>query len=180
MSENNDFDVPRSKDYVYGEVAPPAFNEKVKIFWGPNQPTLYPNYAPAGGSVHKWRTEHLNIPRVVRFIYNGPDKYEANQWPVTDPGTGGPDDIQHRVIYVGPHDIPGLLLIGWDVFLNGNRVYNGSSTGILRFVDGFDMLPFWYVGLSFRLVYPQRLPILYGRDLGYYYSDYNGTRVEQV
>lgn len=176
MSENKDKNVPRDNEYPQGEVNTPAFDEKVHLFWGPNQPTLYPNYAKPSG----WRKENINIPKVVRFIHNSPGLYEADRYKKPTEPDDVPFDLQDRVIFVGEHYIGGLFLVGWDKFLNGNRIYSGYSTGLLRYDRGVDLMQFYYVGLSFRLTYFQRQPITYSIDFSAYFEGYGGTIVTPV
>lgn len=88
MSENNDKDIPRSSEYSTGPVLEGNFNNtpNVHIFWGPGQFTInWPAYN--GPDKEKWRHyEPLQIPQVVRFIYDALDDYDSDKWlPRTHP-----------------------------------------------------------------------------------------------
>lgn len=77
MPQNNDFDIPKTKEYV-AALLYQNFDEDLQIFWGPG-PTMtnYPAYTPPSN----WRgAEQINIPRVARFLYAVQTSYDTNAY----------------------------------------------------------------------------------------------------
>jgi hypothetical protein len=100
MSEqkaNQDYRYPMAETFLYGPVTTGSFtdSDKLPIFWGPGQfTTSYPDYSPPDPD--RWRLyEHLNIPRVARFIYGNDDVTDDDEYSDDDSGGGGdPEPFQ--------------------------------------------------------------------------------------
>lgn len=142
MSEqkaNQDYRYPMAETFLYGPVTAGSFTifERLPIFWGPGQyTTSYPSYTPP--DPERWRIyEHLNIPRVVRFIYGNDDDTPDDEY-TNDEDTGGggdPDPLecpgwQYEVI-----DRSWLLTIKPEFFNTPGDPYSGTRDYYLEIDD---------------------------------------------
>lgn len=109
--KNSDFDVPTADALPYQPVLIDSFPlSKIPIFWGPNQTNCNYNTYSSPVSIAAWRQlEQLNIPRVVRFVWNKGEF--GNDSDDDDGGTGGQRGL-HRVTNYAYCNHDGICQLG--------------------------------------------------------------------
>lgn len=176
MSDNKDRDVSRSDEFDKGDVTPGCFDEKVHIFWGPGQVTGdYPTYSPPVKS--QWRGEQLNIPKVCRFVFTGPDEYDIHKWDF-----GSPDPFQVVWKFLEVSVFADYIVIYYGAYINDVFQYGSfGSYSTNRYWDyqvlgaSGDTAPFYVVGMSFVFHGPfEHMPIYYSLDFNAYFCS-NGA-----
>jgi hypothetical protein len=111
--KNSDYDIPTVGVFPLQPVLVDGWAlDKIPILWGPNQRNCnYNEYNPPA-SIASWRLfEQLNIPRVVRFIYNK-DELGDDSDQDSDPG----DQLYEWKITnycYGAHDSTVMLCVTW-------------------------------------------------------------------
>jgi hypothetical protein len=102
--KNDDFEVPHVPVGENRLVKTDNYQQdKIPIFWGPNQITSGGTYSEPSG----FRGEILRIPRVGRFLHASKDVYNTEDYAHDDGGGGGGDPDDYYIITsIGDHIPP--------------------------------------------------------------------------
>ena len=128
--KNSDLDIPTVGVLPFQPVLVDTFDlDRIPILWGPNQRACNFNGYQPPASITDWRLfEQLNIPKVVRFVYNKGELSDDDSDDDSD-GDPGKNGCQGNWAYTMQHY--------WTVGFTGQYITNGFPNVQVEFLDGY-------------------------------------------